>query len=475
KVSIRLYSKSVEHDEGGRLKLMGGSQGVNAQNVYYADRIDEIDFFLYAGRYDDKRLSIENSGDLDRNKYKKRLIGSIGTDNHHLEFQALEQKSDTFLGPAIAGTPLKAKGELNYFDLGWSSRFLDQSLIANVAYSRGAYTMNSAYDQEIIPNTQITAFDQEHIDEVLSVQVKKIVNLDDHKLTIGAEYRNKSFALESLAFNGVSRPITQTYDAQQILAFFLQDDYTLDENKLLTLSMMYQAYDNNAPEIKDHTTHQIRAGYIYTSHEWVSKTFIASQEFAPEPYMLSKSFQGNSNLDTMKSLYAMQEFIVDVNRASLHVIFGYVENSDIIIKSNAMTDNAQNTSYVNTQAIELKQTFLEDDTLDVNLFRSEHSSAINDDRELIYGITLRMLNSIDAFDFFNELVILEGYSEGTGYDYSLGARYHASDDLTFSIKGENVFDTGLEWSYISQMPPNKETVKASAIEQRFWAGLEFLF
>ena len=46
-IVIRLYTKTVEHDEGGRVKATLGTYGANKQNAYYAHSDDEYSYFVY--------------------------------------------------------------------------------------------------------------------------------------------------------------------------------------------------------------------------------------------------------------------------------------------------------------------------------------------------------------------------------------------------------------------------------------------
>jgi len=96
------------------------------------------------------------------------------------------------------------------------------------------------------------------------------------------------------------------------------------------------------------------------------------------------------------------------------------------------------------------------------------------------GALARMLNSVENFDIFNEFIYRDGYYDSpAGVDYSAGVVYHYSDDLSFNVKGENIFNDGLEWSYVNRVDLASQEVvdrvSAPTIEQRFWMGMEYLF
>ncbi len=96
-----------------------------------------------------------------------------------------------------------------------------------------------------------------------------------------------------------------------------------------------------------------------------------------------------------------------------------------------------------------------------------------------YSYVIRMLNTVSSFDIFNELVIHDNYTNlDTGYDYSLGVKYEINKDFHISLKGANIFDTGLEWDYANQMTQTgvvTDSVVVPTVERQFLFGMEYLF
>ena len=46
-IIIRLYSKTAEHDEGGRAQILGGSYGSNMQNLSYFKIVHVSNHFTF--------------------------------------------------------------------------------------------------------------------------------------------------------------------------------------------------------------------------------------------------------------------------------------------------------------------------------------------------------------------------------------------------------------------------------------------
>jgi hypothetical protein len=75
------------------------------------------------------------------------------------------------------------------------------------------------------------------------------------------------------------------------------------------------------------------------------------------------------------------------------------------------------------------------------------------------------------------VVLRSGYpTDSMTYDYSAGLRYHATDDFSIDVKGENLFNKGLEWEYYYEddydMP---HQLFIPTVDRRIWVGLEYLF
>ena len=64
------------------------------------------------------------------------------------------------------------------------------------------------------------------------------------------------------------------------------------------------------------------------------------------------------------------------------------------------------------------------------------------------------------------------------YNYSIGAKYHHTKDLTFSLKGENILDKAKPTRYRRIDPKTfypQETLLVSPIDKKFILSLEYLF
>jgi hypothetical protein len=92
---------------------------------------------------------------------------------------------------------------------------------------------------------------------------------------------------------------------------------------------------------------------------------------------------------------------------------------------------------------------------------------------------LRNLNTYKKFDIFNEIVYYRDSKENKNYyDYSAGVIYHHNEDLSFSIKGQNIFNKAKTTDFVLVDPNTFQrdaVVKVPSIEQRFMISMEYLF
>ena len=274
----------------------------------------------------------------------------------------------------------------------------------------------------------------------------------------------------------------QPYYSEDVYSLFLQDEYSIDEHQMVTFSLMGQHYHRKHSSVHDQKTFQGRLGYIYTDEHWVAKTFLSHQEFSSEPYMTASTQYGNPDLDKEAYYSIFQEIGYRTDTTLTKLVLGCGKNEDTpILDADTASPtygkmiNSDKDIYGHSAALEQTFFFREKDKLELQISTFFLESPEQNGRDGRHHIgVIRMLNTFGRFDLFNELLIYEGYANvSNGHDYSAGVIYHATDDLRFNVKGENIFDDGLEWDYMVIPPDN--SVIVPVIERRFRAGVEYLF
>ena len=351
---------------------------------------------------------------------------------------------------------------------------MNDSLTVNLSYINLGSDVLYEYDANQLPLHPAT-YEQALQEDSFTASLKKEWNLGSHTVSLGAQYRYKHFDMSDVKVNGISQPYG-VYNQEDIYSVFMQDLISLNDNHLLSLSVMDQAYVRNG-NFDNQNTLQLRLGYIYSDKEWVAKTFISSQEFATEPYMAVN----NPNLEKTTYTSILQEVSYETSKTLSKIILGYGESDNMIIPDPQGLDiynvsNSDIDAVLYTAIAEFTLHFSQKDKLELqaNYWYLESPMLDTEDTKH-YSYVVRMLNSVSGFDIFNELVIHTGYSDvDNGYDYSAGVKYQVNKDLHINIKGVNIFDTGLERRYMTTGVIT-DSVLVPAIERRFTLGMEYLF
>ncbi len=477
-IVIRLYTKDPAHDEGGRVKLTVGSNGSNKQNVYYTGKEDGISYFMYANHTDKKQDTYKHHGEtVGRDKETNRFYGSIGTQNHTLELQAMKESGDAFLGSLVGFTPQDSDSKISFINLSTNSKFLDKSLTLNLSYINNTSNFKYNYDATN-PNNMapLSLFEQELKEEAFTTNLKKEFKVDTHTITVGLQYRYKHFDTSNVSQTPTIMPIPpQSYDTENIYSAFLEDSISFNDNNLITLSVMNQLYKRDKT-VKDENLLQMRLGYIYTNENWISKTFLSSQEFASEPYMIINT-PNELSPESYKSL--LQEISYETSKTISKIVFVYSKNENLLVPDlpKLYVKNSDLKSDMYTAAAEFTYRFSQKDKLELQTNYFSMSSPLDGEKMEHYHYVARMLNTLGKFDIYNELIINSGYTKvDTGYNYSLGVKYEINKDFHINLKGDNIFDSALEWNYLTPKPSNpSDSINVPITEQQFTLGMEYLF
>lgn len=485
-VVIRLYTKTPEHDEGGRIKGVVGSYGTNKENIYYTDKNDNLSYFVYANNATDKKDIYNNGGEtLRRDKDTKHFYGFIASDKHRVELHYQQTDGDGFLGSLVGNTPMETTVESSFINLSSHSKFMNDTLTLNLSYMEAENVFSYRYNPStpgyipipIFPfSVPITSLDQTIKEKAFTSTLKKDWNLDIHRVSIGTQYRYKHFDLTDAKFNIPIPPIMQAYYRENVYSFFLQDLISINDKNSITLSAMKQMYKRGG-EVEDPNAIQLRLGYIYSDEDWVAKTFLSKQKFTSEPYMTISPHYGNEKLESETYTSIFQEISYKTQKTLSKLILGYGVNKNMpILDQNFVIQNSDVDIKGYSAALEFTYLFNERDKLELQTNYSSIESPTGGSTSKYYNHIIRMLNSISKFDIYNELIINDNNDYmPIGYNYSAGVKYAFNKDLHFNIKGDNIFNSGLKRDYYNKIQPTTEFVRVPVIERRFIIGLEYLF
>ena len=475
---IKLYSKVPQRDKGKKVEVSIGSKGFNQESFQYSDIIDDVSIFAYVSRLDDQKKDYESLGyPLSRDIERYHLFSAFSTKGHYLQLQAIKSNKDMFMGLSPDGRTETAENESDYFHIGYENRTIE-NLKFSLVWENG--TSKNQFDN-LHEELKLTTGD-----DILTADLQyKWDSFDNNELIFGAKYRYKHFTMDKLEYMGMDLPRVD-YDTQMISSLYFEDYYTLSENWLLSLGAQYSHVYNNA-EVENQDVWMARFGSIYTDENWVYKTFLHQSEFLIEPYLYTVAITSvQPSINPEKTTNITQEIQYQNDAHKLRTVMGYSYLED-------MRDTRSSTIYNDKDSRSILFAYMEYsyqfDTY--NSFASNvsyrHNRNFEEDGSFDeYKAMIRFLNRFEGyekFDFFNELIYnRNSFTSKNFFDYSAGVKYRHSDTLTFSLKGENIFDNARELYYerVTYDPVNDKWLKleplyASPIDQRIYFTLEYLF
>jgi len=477
-IIIKLYTKDPKKDAGSRVKLLVASHNSHKENVYTSDITEnDLAYFLYANHTSKIQDKYYLEGKTPkRDSQTNHFFASLKKSDYKLDFNVLQKKQDTFLGELPLALPKKATKDASYISASLSHTFLeDKSISFQLSYINTSGDYNTQYTAPI-PIENYSIKEQNTNSNALTLITKKRFSFKTNSLTVGVQYRHKSFNLDDITIDGIANTTNQSYNREDIYSLFLEESLYLSENDLLGLSVMGQYYGRNR-DMKNLTPLQLRLSYIKSLGTFTSKTFLSKKNIVPEPYMTATAYIGNPNLDIEVYSAATEEFQYGTENIVSKAIMSYVHIDNFLLPSiTGVIQNSKKATNTYAASLELKYKFREKDQIEL---RAETLKIVGTDEELdetYVNYLFRMLNSVSKFDIFNEVVVNSGYQDiPTAYDYSAGVRYAYSPDIHIAFKGENIFNKGLKRKYLYSYIPTRKDIAVPVIEQKFMFMLEYLF
>ncbi len=476
---IKLYSKVAQRDKGSKVELSVGSRGANQQSYQYADIVDGTSYFTYVSRMDDRRTK-HHSEDIPMSRDQERyyFLSTISRPGHQVQVQAIKSNRDMFMGISLDGRTHKAEQETDYLHVGYENTTIE-NLKLSAVWEHGTSANHFINDFEELKLT--------NGDDIFTVDAQyKWSKWKNNELIMGAKYRHKYFTVDEMEYNGFELP-KLGYDTQVISSVYMEDHYTLNENWLLTLgAQLSHVYNND--EVENQNVWLARAGVIYSDENWVFKTFLHYSEFLIEPFYYTTAFtsvQGVDEPESVSNITQEIQYKKDKNKVRVVVGYDYLENTLINFGGGQVLNKDDSESKLFAY-VEYSHKFDIHNTLSTNfsyihsrnLYRREVAEGFDE-----YQVMVRLLNRYGNFDIFNELLYnRNSFIEEDYLDYSAGVKYKYSDQVTFSLKGENIFDKAREDLFRRSIPnietgdwKSVEPLYISPIDQRIYLTVEYLF
>jgi len=483
---IKLYSKSIKKDEGSKVELNAGTYGALRVSGYNSSYISDDWSHLTYISLDNKNRQEHNSfGEkLSRDAEVIHLFSSISNDNQRVLIDITDQKRDAFMGISADATPTESLIDFQSIHLGYDTNIDNFSFLFTYDYSYTDYKFSD--DVTPLINTPLLGpypFFEQHTktkSEVFTGDIKYNLVSKNNQLITGIKYRLKTHENETLEINNNPLPEFPS-DTQTVFTFFIEDKYSIFDNHIITLGVQYSDVHNNH-SLQDDQLYMYRFGYTFIKNDWTSKTVIAHTESTLEPYMVDSYLYLTPGIkEPQEADYITQDFIFEDQDSTYEVVLGYMKLKNTLLQDPTCThlDNYKEDIFVASALLRWTYIYNNYDKLYMNFDYKDTSGLFNLGHVKNYTGVIRNLNTYKKFDFFSE--VLYNYiniEKEHYYDLSLGVRYKHTDALTFSIKGENLFDNAQTTSYTRVNPLTltpEEALSISPVDRKITLSLEYLF
>ena len=475
---IKLYSKKAKRDKGSKVELSLGSRGFNQESFQHTDSSNGVSYLIYGSRLDDKKETYKSfDTPMYRDQERYFFFSSISTKEHLLQFHALKNDKDMFIGLSTDAVSQKAKLKTERLHLGYENHSIKNLKLSAVLESG---TLQNHY----VANEESLEYDIK--DEVFTLDAQyKYNEVESNELIIGTKLRYKDFSVPKIIFN--QRDSKFNYNKQRILSFYLEDNYFVNDNTIITLGAQGSHVKNNFV-VKDQDVWMIRAGLIYHQGKWISKTFLHHSSFLVEPYLytLTGPYTAQNGVEPEQLSNISQEIAYENEKHKLRTILSYnYKEGALLVKKGRLQNKSSSESTLLSQTeyqyqFDIHNTFSSSFTYIHyrNPYKHEVVNGLDE-----YKTTLRLLNHHNKFDIFNELIHNKNsFLDRHYFDYSAGIKYHHNDKLILSLKGENILNRARE-DYYERIRFNQSTenwdrfepLYIAPIDRRIYLTMEYLF
>ncbi len=463
---VRIYTKSALKENSSEVNSWITSKGANSQSFTNSASFENgWSYLMFFNQEKVKKTTIYNDQKLNSNGTKHYVYMDISNDTTKINMGYTDISQNNYTGLAFDATPNSGKNLSRDFFINYTHYFLDdKSLKANLSVDVNDRSYDEANTQGIAIVPLIT-FSQ------YGPNGPKSYNEDLRFIKTNA-YLSKSFDVENNSFITAINVKNKTYDVQNresdtnsnigrfspfdeetISSLLLQDSYKLRDDLILVANTKLDYYDRNA-YLKDSSETLLRVGAIYTPTEhWGFKSFYTQTALAPSFYNVDYANASNPKLKSQQYRFYTLEGVYTEGNSKFGITYDHVNIDDFIYLTPVGFINVDHTITTNGILFDYEYSFTDRDKIHLNYYTSNLSETINNSTK---GGYIKYMGGYQKFDYFTSVIYRNGYdylglSIPDSFDMSLGVTYHATKDLSYSLKANNIFDRSTQSLYFTNL------------------------
>ncbi len=489
---IKLYTKDPSREEGGKIKVWGGKYGSYEGDGYIAHTLENgLSYLLYLNgvrdryrhypyEYYDKKSGKKIHGDASPDGRDQLFYGSLQYRGWRWEMGHYGKHIDNYFG-----LKLNDEGGLE----------AEQSYI-HLSRQQDDYKFEISYDwidyeREyrgglLIPlhGKWVDDYYSRLRDHIFNIGFEKSFRQNRNELMVGGFYKSKSFHQNGSFDTNDSSRLNSDYETTlNLYSLYLENRYDISRDDTLILSLKGDYYDYETDRIDDRLNWSARIGYLSRFDDFFFKFFVTRTYLATGLYKLYGSaaspYPVNPDLKYTKVTIASAELIYTSPRNTFSIRIGNAATKDVIRydPKKGIYDNIDRSpDFIH---VTLSDTYRFDRNHRVSLSYFIGKNDIHTSLSPRYGAIVRLVDTFDSVDLYNEFNIKGPYDypvgrnekihEDLSVEYTAAVTWHLNEDLSIALKGENILNDGYKqiYGYVDKGYP--------VVQQRFWINLEYLF
>ena len=484
-IIIRLYTKKASRENGSKLRVGVDDLGSVDSSFYTAKLLNNnLSYFAFANINNIKRTLYNHTYNnhnynYNSNRESYNVYGNIGYKNWHFELNVYKKNNGDFMGIGTHKTPTGGGLHAKHAYLNITKKFQNH-LKLQLSYDRVNYdrTYSDPNGIRVANAPLLNHYATNVTDNNYALSITKKFTMQNNTLLLGSFYKHKTFHADGDYTNNLRyRHTNSGSNVLSLSSIYGENKYNVTQN-FQVVGSLKEDFFRYEKEVKSDNEFLARAGFIYKYNKYKFKAFYTKGYVPLALYQVYNPdnipYKANPQLNTMKTGIYTTAVEYKANQQDISLEIAQMRARDLIYKT--PTDEWKNSSakYVET-IYQLNYTYkfnLDNKISSSFVYGRANNGTITSSP---FNALVKSFNTYKKFDFYNALNYKTAYTSRYGADmkssvgFTSALKYHYSENLSFGIKGENIFNDGAKESYQG----TNSTI--AIVDQKVWANMEYLF
>ena len=439
-LTIFLYSKTPREDSGTKGSLVVGDNGQNSQSITYINKINNISYMMSLSHQNAKKDKVDNftSTPLSRDFSRTQLFSYIKTDKQKFNLQIINKDMDSLAGMSYDSTPIVSTMKYLHVHLDYGINFASYWHF-QLSYEWLKSDIIQIDDTPLIWSnafgTLSNQFNAVYKNSTYSTELTYKRRLGKHLISAGIKSKYKT--LDSFTNNNTNLS-NIPFNKEYINSIFFQDQYSLNDKELLTISIVNNDIHRNGEAIEDELL-QLRLGYIFSGNNWGYKSYIYRTQFGLEPLTRYLNFNKYKNTMKQTTIGFTQEISYKNDKSYFRLLTLLMKDYEGILEAEDKIGGGK-TQYFST-ILNYDYKFNPKNTLSFQIYYASYKDIVDIDNLKDTSAYISHSFSYDKFDFYNGIVWHRNNIDKKDFiDWTSSISWNINKDMTITIKGQNLLD-----------------------------------